>query len=69
MTSFLSRLMSPQDYMPHGMCFLWQPELIALHVASDSAIAANIQRLNGIDSCIFSRRLTSTKAIGPFSFG
>src|SRR5258708_19273453 len=25
--------------MPHGMCFLWQPELIALHVASDSAIA------------------------------
>jgi len=39
MTSFLSWLMSPQDYMPHGMCFLWQPELIALHVASDSAIA------------------------------
>src|SRR6202165_3889082 len=39
MTSFLSWLLSPQDYMPHGMCFLWQPELIALHVASDSAIA------------------------------
>src|ERR1700676_4215967 len=39
MTSFLSWLMSPQDYMPHGMCFLWQPELIGLHVASDSAIA------------------------------
>jgi PAS domain S-box-containing protein len=38
-TSFLSWLMSPQDYMPHGMCFLWQPELIALHVASDSLIA------------------------------
>jgi PAS domain S-box-containing protein len=39
MTSLLSWLMSPQDYMPHGMCFLWQPELIALHVASDSLIA------------------------------
>src|SRR3981189_3936468 len=39
MTSFLLWVMSPQDYMPHGMCFLWQPELIALHVASDSAIA------------------------------
>jgi hypothetical protein len=39
MTSFLSWLMSPQDYMPLGMCFLWQPELIALHVASDSLIA------------------------------
>jgi hypothetical protein len=31
--------MSPQDYMPHGICFLWQPELIALHVVSDSLIA------------------------------
>src|SRR5258707_8029785 len=39
MTSFLSWLLSPQDYMPHGMCFLWQPELIALHVVSDSLIA------------------------------
>jgi len=39
MTSFLSWLMSPQDSMPHGMCFLWQPELIALHVVSDSLIA------------------------------
>src|SRR6195256_4956192 len=39
MTSFLSWLLSPQDYMPHGMCFLWQPQLIALHVASDSSIA------------------------------
>jgi PAS domain S-box-containing protein len=39
MTSFISWLLSPQNYMPHGMCFLWQPELIALHVASDSLIA------------------------------
>ena len=39
MTSYLSWLFSPQEYMPHGMCFLWQPELIGLHVASDSAIA------------------------------
>jgi PAS domain S-box-containing protein len=39
--SYLSWLSSPQDYMPHGMCFLWQPELIMLHVASDAAIAAS----------------------------
>jgi PAS domain S-box-containing protein len=38
-SSFISWLLSPQDYMPHGMCFLWQPELITLHVASDSLIA------------------------------
>ena len=27
--------------MPHGMCFLWQPELMMLHVVSDAAIAAS----------------------------
>jgi PAS domain S-box-containing protein len=39
MSSYLSWLFSPQEYMPHGTCFLWEPELIGLHVASDSAIA------------------------------
>jgi two-component sensor histidine kinase len=33
--------MSPvSDYMPHGMCLLWQPPLMALHVVSDAVIAA-----------------------------
>lgn len=26
-------------FMPHGMCFLWQPQLMALHVISDALIA------------------------------
>ncbi|MET3827384.1 PAS domain S-box-containing protein [Sphingomonas sp. PvP055] len=26
-------------FMPHGMCFLWQPELMSLHVVSDALIA------------------------------
>lgn len=26
-------------YMPHGMCLLWQPNLMALHIASDAVIA------------------------------
>jgi len=30
---------------------------------------ADIQRSKGIDSCIVSRRMTSTKEIGPFNFG
>jgi light-regulated signal transduction histidine kinase (bacteriophytochrome) len=38
-SSYLSWLWSAQDYMPHGMCLLWQPELIWLHVGSDAAIA------------------------------
>lgn len=26
---------SVQDFMPHGMCYLWQPDLVWLHVISD----------------------------------
>lgn len=29
-----------QTFMPHGMCLLWRPELLLLHVASDALIAA-----------------------------
>ncbi|MEG3176102.1 ATP-binding protein [Sphingomonas sp. RB3P16] len=28
-----------EAFMPHGMCFLWRPELMALHVISDALIA------------------------------
>jgi len=35
----LSSLFSAQNFMPHGMCLLWQPTLLALHVLSDSTIA------------------------------
>jgi PAS domain S-box-containing protein len=27
------------DFMPHGSCYLWKPELVWLHAASDGAIA------------------------------
>ena len=29
-----------QTFMPHGMCLLWRPELMFLHIASDGLIAA-----------------------------
>jgi two-component system, LuxR family, sensor kinase FixL len=29
-----------RDFMPHGMCLLWRPELMALHILSDGFIAA-----------------------------
>lgn len=28
-----------KEWMPHGMCFLWDPTLLGLHVISDSLIA------------------------------
>jgi C4-dicarboxylate-specific signal transduction histidine kinase len=38
MIEFISKLFT-SDFMPHGMCFLWKPEIIWLHALSDGAIA------------------------------
>ncbi len=35
----ISSLFDPSGFMPHGHCYLWQPQLIALHVVSDALIA------------------------------
>ena len=39
MMSYISSLFSTAEYIPHGLCLAWQPQLIALHVGSDAAIA------------------------------
>jgi PAS domain S-box-containing protein len=40
MPSFLSSFLLQDDYLPHGICMLWQPELIWMHASSDLTIAA-----------------------------
>ncbi len=35
----IEELLSTDAFMPHGMCYLWQPAVLTLHVASDSLIA------------------------------
>src|SRR5580700_7192818 len=35
----LARLFSSTGFMPHGMCYQWQPGILALHVIADSLIA------------------------------
>jgi signal transduction histidine kinase len=35
---FFKRMFSP-DFMPHGHCYFWQPEIVWLHVLSDSFIS------------------------------
>lgn len=37
--NFLNNLLFTANYIPHGHCYLWQRELVALHVVSDLAIA------------------------------
>ncbi len=38
MTQF-ERLFTTDGFMPHGMCYLWRPDILALHVGADSSIA------------------------------
>jgi C4-dicarboxylate-specific signal transduction histidine kinase len=37
-SEFLSKLLS-SDFMPHGACYLWKPEIVWLHAISDGSIA------------------------------
>jgi PAS domain S-box-containing protein len=39
MPDFLERLFSSNGFMPHGHCYLWNPGLVWLHVASDALTA------------------------------
>jgi signal transduction histidine kinase len=41
MGSFLERLLDSSTFSPHGICLLWEPELIWLHVLSNAVIAAS----------------------------
>lgn len=39
MFDLIQRFFGTDDFMPHGMCFLWRPDMIAAHVISDAVIA------------------------------
>jgi signal transduction histidine kinase len=39
MPGFWKELFSTDGFMPHGHCYLWQPELVWLHVISDAMTA------------------------------
>ena len=41
MWAFFERLLDSSTLSPHGICLLWEPELIWLHVLSDAVIAAS----------------------------
>ncbi|MEZ2279982.1 MAG: PAS domain S-box protein [Microcoleus sp.] len=37
--NFLNNLLFTANYIPHGHCYLWQRDLVGLHIVSDSLIA------------------------------
>jgi PAS domain S-box-containing protein len=39
MSDLLQHLLSSDGFMPHGYCYLWDPGLVRLHLASDALIA------------------------------
>lgn len=39
MSSVLTRILDSSMYSPHGLCLLWEPELVWLHVVSDALTA------------------------------
>ena len=39
MISSMAGLFSAEGFMPHGMCYLWRPDVLALHATSDATIA------------------------------
>lgn len=39
MPDLLEKIFTTEQFMPHGYCFLWQPELLWMHVISDITIA------------------------------
>lgn len=36
----IAKFFNSDDFMPHGHCFLWEPEILWLHVLSDAGIVA-----------------------------
>jgi signal transduction histidine kinase/ActR/RegA family two-component response regulator len=38
MPGYLEHLFSSSGFMPHGMCYLWRSDILALHVLADSLI-------------------------------
>ena len=39
MISSIAGFFSAEGFMPHGMCYLWRPDILALHATSDAVIA------------------------------
>jgi two-component sensor histidine kinase len=39
MLHHLAEMLASDEFMPHGMCFLWRPELLWLHAVSDGLTA------------------------------
>lgn len=42
------QLLDTTNFMPHGMCYMWRPDVLALHVGSDALIAISYFAIPGL---------------------
>ncbi len=56
MWALLERLLDSSMFSPHGICLLWEPELIWLHVTSDALIAVAYFSIPVVLSILVSKR-------------
>jgi signal transduction histidine kinase len=56
MWDYLTSLLNSDTLSPHGICLLWRPELISLHVVSDSLIGLAYFSIPVVLSVIVSKR-------------
>jgi signal transduction histidine kinase len=56
MWAFFERLLDSSMFSPHGICLLWEPELIWLHVTADAVIAASYFSIPVALSILVSKR-------------
>ena len=45
-------------FLPHGYCFLWQPQLVIAHVTADAVIAASYLSIS-VGIFVFVRKRTN----------
>jgi diguanylate cyclase (GGDEF)-like protein len=55
-----------QDYMPHGYCFFWNKQLVALHVVSDITIALAYLSIATMLAILFVRERKRVPVAGIF---
>ena len=56
MWALFERLLDSSMLSPHGICLLWEPELIWLHVVSDALIAAAYFSIPAVLTIFVARR-------------
>src|ERR1051325_5079923 len=62
MLDFFSRLLA-SDFIPHGHCYFWRPELVWLHAVSDALIALAYYSIPAVLFFYVRRRVTRARVL------